>query len=143
VDPPAPLPLPFEFTVQGTPVSHQSANRQLLGSWRQQVRAAATARWGANSPLGVPLRITVVYYHDGPAARIDADNMLKPILDALIDLVYDDDTRITDAAVRKTPASGPIVALGQSIVLLEAFAAGQEFVHIRIDRAPDHSTPLG
>jgi hypothetical protein len=58
-------------------------------------------------------------------------------------VIYDDDSRITDALVRKTPASGPIVALGQSMVLLEAFAAGREFVHVRIDCAPDHSIPLG
>ena len=137
-----PAQLPFEFTVAGPPVSHQSRNRDLLESWRQQVRTAARGHWGVNSTLRVPLRITVVYYHYGPSARIDVDNLLTPIQDALIDLVYEDDHWITDAMVRKTPASGPIVALGASMVLLEAFAAGREFVHVRIDSAPDHRLRL-
>jgi hypothetical protein len=69
--------------------------------------------------------------------------MLKPIQDALIGLVYDDDARITDAAVRKTRMTNPIVAVGQSMVLLGAFSAGQPFVHVLIGQAPDHSLPLG
>lgn len=142
---PVPLPisaLPLEFTVPGPPVSHQSSNRQLLAAWQQQVRTAAAGSWRGTLPLTVPLRIVVVYYHNGAVARIDMDNMLKPIQDALIGLVYDDDVQITDAAMRKTPATRPINVFGQSLPLLQAFAVGQEFVHVLIDHAPDHSIPL-
>lgn len=140
---PVPPLLPLEFTVEGPPVSARSENRPLLDGWRQRVRAAAAARWGSAAPVAVPLGITVVYYHLVGTSRIDLDNLLKPVQDALTGLVYVDDVWITDVALRKTRAAAPIVVPGLSGVLLEAFAAGREFVHVKVDRAPAHTTPLG
>jgi hypothetical protein len=139
---PPPLPLPYEFTVPGPPVSHQSANKQLLADWRSRVTTAAARDWTA-MPLSCDLRIAVTYYHEGDSVRIDGDNMLKPIQDALIGLIYSDDKFITDSETRKTPIDGPIRARRASRVLLEAFAVGQEFVHVIIDVAPSHADPLG
>jgi hypothetical protein len=99
---PPPLPLPYEFTVPGPPVSHQSANKQLLADWRSRVTTAAARDWTA-MPLSCDLRIAVTYYHEGDSVRIDGDNMLKPIQDALIGLIYSDDKFITDSETRKTP----------------------------------------
>ncbi len=140
--PPAIPTLPFEFTIPGPPVSHQSHNKANLRAWRQRVREAAAMRWGDRPPVTAGLRIAVAYYHEGSATRIDEDNMLKPIQDALIGLVYDGDTRITDSAARKTPIDAPISPRRASRVLLEAFAVGDEFLHVIIDRAPSHEVPL-
>jgi Holliday junction resolvase RusA-like endonuclease len=134
--------LPFEFTVPGPPVSHQSRNKAKLAAWRQMVRTAASARWGAAAPLGVPLRITVSYYHQGLAVRIDNDNMVKPLQDALIGLVYQDDRLITDTIVRKTSIDGLFRVRGYPLVLLEALSQGDEFLHVVIDEAPHHEHPL-
>jgi crossover junction endodeoxyribonuclease RusA len=142
MNPPAPLPLPYEFTVLGPPVSHQSDNKVLLAEWRARVTTAAARDWTA-LPLTCNLRIAVTYYHDGASVRIDGDNMLKPIQDALIGLLFTDDKLITDVQVRKSPIDEPIRARGVSLVLLEAFAAGQPFVHVIIDVAPSHADPLG
>ncbi len=141
MNPPAPLPLPYEFTVPGPPVSHQSKNKVRLAEWRRRVTTAAAKDWTA-LPLTCNLRIVVIYYHDGDSVRIDGDNMLKPIQDALIGLIYTDDRSIIDAQTRKTPIDEPIRARGASRVLLEAFATGREFVHVIIDAAPDHANPL-
>src|SRR5436853_6713186 len=127
MDPPAPSPLPFEFTVPGPPVSHQSDNKVRLAEWRKRVTTAAARDWIA-LPLTRSLRIAVTYYHEGDSVRIDGDNMLKPIQDALIGLIYTDDKLITDAQTRKSPIDEPIRARGASRVLLEAFAIGQPFV---------------
>lgn len=138
---PGSLPLPFEFTVLGPPVSHQSDNKVLLAEWRKRVTTAAARDWTA-LPLTCNLRIVVTYCHEGVSVRIDGDNMLKPIQDALIGLIYTDDKLITDAETRKSAIDEPIRARGASRVLLEAFAVGQEFIHVIIDVAPSHANPL-
>jgi Holliday junction resolvase RusA-like endonuclease len=134
--------LPFEFTVPGPPVSHQSQNKTKLAAWRIMVRAAAAVRWGTTAPLDRTLQITVSYYHEGVAVRIDNDNMVKPIQDALNGLVYSDDRLITDTIVRKTSIDGLFRIRGYPLVLLEALANGDEFLHIVIDEAPSHENPL-
>src|SRR5216684_4879413 len=95
--------LPFEFTVAGPPVSHQTKNAARLQQWKAEIIGAARLRWPAQDPPeDGAIQITVVYYHDGPSARLDNDNMVKPIQDALIGVVYRDDCQITDTKVRKT-----------------------------------------
>jgi Holliday junction resolvase RusA-like endonuclease len=134
--------LPFEFTVPGLPISHQSRNKKKLSTWQQTVRTAASKLWGSKSPLGTHLIIMVTYYHEGESVRIDNDNLLKPIQDALIGLVYLDDRWITDTMVRKTSIEGRFRVRGFSMVLLEALSRGEQFVHIVVDRAPSHDKPL-
>jgi crossover junction endodeoxyribonuclease RusA len=131
--------LPFEFTVEGPPVSYQSRNRTRLRAWRLQVRDAAAQRWSGPILADVALRIVVTYYHEGRAIRMDNDNLLKPIQDALIGLVYVDDRQLTDTSVRKTDIDGLFYIRGASSILLEAFAVGSEFLHIQIEAAPSHA----
>jgi hypothetical protein len=139
----APVPhLPFEFTVSGVPISHQSGNKKLLAAWRQQVRDSAAAQWGTAAQLAVHLRIAVTYFHEGADARIDTDNLVKPIQDALNGLVYCDDRLIVDAQIRKASIDEPIRARHCSLILLRAFHVGQPFIHVIIDKAPDHAEPL-
>jgi Holliday junction resolvase RusA-like endonuclease len=46
----------------------------------------------------VSIKITVVYYHEGATIRVDNDNMLKPIQDALNGRIYVDDSSLEEAA---------------------------------------------
>jgi crossover junction endodeoxyribonuclease RusA len=137
-----PFPLPYEFTIAGRPVSHQSDNKALLAAWRVRVTTAAATDWTA-LPLTCNLRVAVTYYHEGASVPIDGDNMLKPIQDALIGLLFTDDKLITDAQIRKSPIDDPIYARYASRILLDAFAVGLPFVHVIIDVAPGHTNPLG
>ena len=68
--------------------------------------------------------LTVVYYHERPAVRMDNDNLVKPIQDALIGLVYVDDRQITDTRVRKTSIDGAFRVRHMSAVLAEGFVRG-------------------
>lgn len=86
--------------------------------------------------------ITVSYYHAAETVRIDNDNLLKPIQDALIGVVYDDGRLIADTAVRKTAIDGLFRVRGYSLVLLEALARGDEFLHVVVSEAPSHEDPL-
>jgi Holliday junction resolvase RusA-like endonuclease len=133
--------LPFEFTVKGPPLSHQTRDKRKLAAWRRKVRRIAKTLW-AHPPLSIPLKVTVTYYHEGNAVWIDNDNMIKPILDALNKLVYVDDRIIVDIYVRKTSIDNEIYARWESLILLKAFSDGVEFLHVTIDSAPDHRSPL-
>jgi crossover junction endodeoxyribonuclease RusA len=125
----------LEFTVPGPPVSHQSRNKAKLGDWRDNVRSVAAKAWGSQPPLESDLAILVAYFHEGQAVRIDNDNMLKPIQDALIDLVYTDDRWITHTIVQKTSIDGSFQIRRRSRVLLEGFSQGIPFLYIVVDHA--------
>jgi len=103
------------------------------------VRAAALRRWPTGIPaVKVQVKIAVSYFHDGIAVRMDNDNMVKPIQDALNGLVYEDDRQITDTQVRKTDINGSFRVRGMSPVLAEGFIKGTEFLYIRVEAAPSH-----
>jgi crossover junction endodeoxyribonuclease RusA len=104
------------------------------------VRTAAEARWDhRRQPYQTALNLFATYYHDGAAVRLDLDNTIKPIQDALNGLIYADDRLITDAKLRKTNLDGEFRVRGMSEVLALAFVNGVEFVHVRIESAPDHA----
>ena len=68
--------LPFRFTVDGLPLSHQTKNRANLRAWQRRVLAAARKRWGpASQPESRVLEFELVYFHPGESVRIDNDNM--------------------------------------------------------------------
>jgi crossover junction endodeoxyribonuclease RusA len=131
--------LPFEFIVEGSPLSQQTKNKTRLRAWRQTLRSAAGRYLPVNAqPSKERLQITVVYYYSGATAKMDNDNMIKPIQDALQGLVYVDDNQITDTRVRRTNLNGAFRVRGMSPVLAEGFCLGTEFLHIKIEEAPDH-----
>lgn len=131
------MPIPFEFIVNGPPVSLQTRRRANLRAWKATVRQEAERYWPVGSPPTTDIiRITITYYYEG--AALDVDNMIKPIQDALIGLVYDDDRQVTDAVGRKRDLDGSFRIKGMSPLLAEGFCRGHEFLHIRIESAPDH-----
>ena len=135
--------IPFDFTVTGPPVSHQATDKVRLADWRNTVRQAATAIWPSNDPPSRDqLRIAVTYFHEGDAIRMDNDNMVKPIQDAIAGLVYVNDNQITDTDVRKTKLDGAFRVRGMPPVLGPAFCAGKEFIYVRISLPPDHTELL-
>jgi hypothetical protein len=90
----------------------------------------------------VPLKLTVVYYHERQSVLIDHDNMIKPIQDALAGLIYKNDRQIIDAQTRKTNIDGRFRLRHLSAVYARAFGGGREFVYIRIEEAPSHEELL-
>jgi crossover junction endodeoxyribonuclease RusA len=136
--------LPFEFTVEGPPVSYQTRVRLRLRAWEDKVAHAAKV-WlpaGASPIASGRLKITLVYYHERPSVNIDNDNLLKPVQDALKGIVYRDDVLITDADVRKKNLDGFYRVRGMSPVLAAAFVADTEFLFVRIEEAPNRGDLL-
>jgi len=79
--------------------------------------------------------LQVTYFYD--AISIDVDNIVKPIQDAIIGLVYVDDEQVTDVLVRKRDLSGNLKVENMTPALAEGFARGSEFLHIVVVDAPD------
>ena len=77
--------------------------------------------------------MTVVYYYDRDP--LDVDNMLKPIQDALNQVVYLDDTQITDTRGSKRSLSGSFRVKGMGEALAKGFTHGSDFVYIRVQEA--------
>jgi len=135
--------LPFEFVIQGPPVSAQAQDRRRLEAWKRLVRQAAQARWPKRrKPVASAVQLSVSYFHDRVTIRLDNDNLVKPIQDALNGLVYEDDRLITDTRLRKTCLDGAFHVRGLSSVLAGGFRSGREFLHVIVDAAPGHEDLL-
>jgi crossover junction endodeoxyribonuclease RusA len=138
--------LPFEFVVIGKPISHQTKERKRLQAWKQKVREASVIFWGDKVPTGDHIQVTITHYYDAPygdeSSVPDSDNIVKPIRDALNGIIYVDDYQITDFVSRRRNLNGSFRVRGLSSVLAEGFCAGQEFLHIFIDMAPDPKDSL-
>lgn len=129
--------IPFEFTIKGPPISHQakSASRN---RWKAAVAAAASAKVQAgDTPTNYDVAIKITYYYEGDAP--DVDNIIKPIQDALIGIVYVDDSQVVQAVSSKTRIDGSFKIRGASAKLLLAFSNRDAFVHILITVPPDMS----
>ena len=79
--------------------------------------------------------IEIIYFFDGPPP--DVDNIVKPIQDALIGLVYRDDSQVTDAVGRKRDINRPFRVRRMSAVLARGFVIGEDFLYVKITRKRD------
>lgn len=97
------LLFPFDFFVLGTPLSLQ-ARTNSLRRWKYTVAQVAAARIRERDIqtflLPSSLAITIYYFPLAPMSG-DIDNIVKPILDALIGVVYLDDRMIEMVTVQK------------------------------------------
>lgn len=126
----------FEFIVDGPPVSQQTRRRERLRAWKIVVRQEAEKYWSAGQKTATGLiMLQITYFYDSVA--IDVDNIVKPIQDAIIGLVYIDDDQVTDVLVRKRNLSGNFKVENMTSTLAEGFSRGNEFLHIVIIEAPD------
>jgi Holliday junction resolvase RusA-like endonuclease len=94
---------PFDFFVSGTPVSLQ-ARPASLRRWKDVVAQAARARILDRDLqtflIPTSLAVTIYYFPIAPMAG-DIDNIVKPILDALIGVTYLDDRMVEMLTVQK------------------------------------------
>jgi len=80
------------------------------------------------------ISVEITHFFEGAPA--DVDNIVKPILDALKELVYVDDRQITDLVSRRRALAGPYAVEPVSDVLAEGISLRREFLHIRIVATP-------
>ena len=97
--------------------------------------SSSTAAWTNGGAVADAVSVTITYYYEDSSP--DVDNIIKPIQDALIGVVFNDDDQVVDTKSRKRLIDGSFRIRGASSVLLSAFADGDDFLHIKVDEAPD------
>jgi len=128
--------LPFEFRVNGPPVSAQTRNKDRLRAWKQQVRDAAQAKIPAGvGPVDTAVTVTITYYYEGDSP--DVDNIIKPIQDAMNGVVFADDAQVVETRSRKKSLDGSYRIRGISPVVLLGFADGDDFLHVVVQEPAD------
>lgn len=128
--------LPFEFILDGPPVSQQTRRRARLHEWKRKVREEAEKYWPSGElPHANQLMMTITYFYD--KVSMDVDNIPKPISDALNGLVYFDDEQLTDCLIRKRDTNADLRVENSSTILAEGFSRGSEFLYVVIEESPD------
>ena len=79
--------------------------------------------------------LTITHFYD--SVQLDVDNIPKPILDALKELVYLDDGQLTDVICRKRDLNIGLRIENPTDVLAEGLSRGNEFLYIVVEDAPD------
>ena len=77
--------------------------------------------------------VTITYVSN--RARLDIDNIPKPILDALTGLVYADDRQVADLVCRRKSQGPNLRIRNASPLFYESFRAGEQFLHVMVDNA--------
>ena len=128
----------LEFVAVGIPVSNQSPGPGLQ-AWKATVRAAAMAAWGNQAILAIELKAILIHFYKTKKPPVDLDNMSKPILDELENIVYDEDRQVRQLEIAHLRINDPFVFVGVSPILVSAIVSGNPFVYTRIE---DPVTPF-
>ena len=124
-----------EFIVSGTPISTQASPRS-KSRWKADVSAAASAALTDEHALVADLvRVTIVYFY--VSTDLDLDNIIKPIVDALNEVVYIDDSQVVNISAAKRDLSGTFTLTGASPAIIEQLAATadepRDFVFVAVE----------
>ncbi|MFO0451320.1 MAG: RusA family crossover junction endodeoxyribonuclease [Pseudomonadota bacterium] len=80
-------------------------------------------------------RATTILTQGADAAPIDVDNVIKPIQDALNNVVYTDDSQLTDTDSHRRLLSETRDLTHASAPLIEVLSGDTEAVYIRVSEA--------
>ena len=121
----------IDFCVLGTPASFRSKPRSRQ-RWRDKIIAAIQPKWAIEkNPLNTDVNVQVMYLYEGHP--LDLDNMIKPILDAMTGIIYEDDVQVTKITTqrKKIGSAGefdnPTTDFAQALSTLEDFVRVEVF----------------
>jgi len=127
--------LPFEFVIPQRPVSQQARRQQRLREWKAFVAEQARLAINEQRELATaPVALHLLYLYD--EAALDADNILKPIQDALVGVLLEDDSIVTDVDIRRRWRRTAFTINAVSPTLAAGLALGSEFVYVALGDAP-------
>lgn len=84
------------------------------------------------------LTARIVYFFTASTDR-DVDNIIKPILDSLEGLAFENDNLIFEVTARKTQKITDLTVRGAPPCLVDALNSWPEFVFVRIGCGLDHT----
>jgi crossover junction endodeoxyribonuclease RusA len=123
---------PIELQLEAVPLS-LGASPESRNAWKQQIRAAVDemldpAGWAIRSSVAV----TIFYFPDGPMNG-DIDNIVKPILDALMPRIYVNDSQVERVWVQKFESEKSSRIVNPTAKLAAAIDTEPPIVYIRVD----------
>ena len=120
-----------EFLVPGRPVSQQAKNSSHKQQWKDFVYGRAFRAWQGTPILDETLGFTLVYLceEDPP----DINNIIKPVQDALIGLIYGDDGLIIDVQGHLRMTDELIDITDLPALLQDAVISGTDHLYVRVD----------
>lgn len=118
-----------DFYVRGTPVSSQA--KRTKAAWKAKVASQCPSSSGP--PTATDVSVAITYYHDGAAPAVDIDNIIKPIQDAMIGIVYLDDRQVADVRATRINTAVARLISSASPHLIAQLAIPGDFVHIVVD----------
>lgn len=122
----------LEFLIPRRPVSGQTKSRRNLQAWKSLVRDEALRAAPEVGPLlDADVNLTLVYLCN-EADPVDADNIIKPIQDALVGLAYGDDVRVADVESHRRRRTGAFDAARLPEPLVRGLLLGGECVYVRV-----------
>ena len=83
------------------------------------------------------LKAVIINFYAGNKPSVDVDNMSKPILDEMQQIVYQDDRQISQAEITHLRIGAAFAIAGVSKVLVTALQAGLQFVYVRLEDPVD------
>lgn len=120
----------FDFLIPRRPVSLQTRNRQNLQAWKDYVHYEASKAWTGETYSEVDVQLMLVYLFDEDP--LDIDNIVKPIQDALIGLVYADDLLVTDLKSHRRSLTGTFNLTRCPVPLIRGVVSGAECVYVQV-----------
>ena len=120
----------FEFIVEGpaVPLRVAKKNAKRYQAWKKKVREEAAKLWQSKTPVMQDVTVTITNYYT--AKPPDIDNIIKPILDALNLLVYEDDFQVQSVTSRKFVLID--AQPEEPLMLVEALKRYIEVIHIQV-----------
>jgi crossover junction endodeoxyribonuclease RusA len=120
----------IEFLIPRRPVSLQTKSRANLQAWKNYVTGEAAKVWQGTTIGTGDLELLLVYLFD--LAPPDTDNIVKPIQDALVGLVFADDALISDVESHRRSLVGTFDLTRLPALLVSGIATGQECVYVKV-----------
>ena len=127
--------LPFEFVIEGPPVSQRTRRRVRRQAWVEAIRSRIRDSWPADEPPAESAILVSLSYLFVEVA-LDLDNVAKPFLDALKGIACQDDGQVTDLVLRKRGLAATLEVEKPSELLAASMETGREFLHVTLHEAP-------
>lgn len=119
----------IDFVVRGTPRSQQARSRK---RWKDEVEDAVPPQFEL---LVGPMLLRIDFFFNG-STDLDTDNIIKPIQDALENILYDDDEIVIDVCARKIDLRRlPSLVAAPSALLAALAEPPSDFVFIQVAAA--------
>lgn len=129
----------FEFLVEGPAVSLKAkkSNAKRYQKWIRTIRFAAQKEWPSDKKPTNSERVTVHIVNYYTLSPPDVDNIIKPILDALETVAYNDDQQVHRVASEKFDLRNVSRIKNPSALLAEGLEKYTELLHIVVAWDPE------